>query len=85
MFQLAIIVTHGFAVAMFVRCLAPQSGPGGWWLSALLGMAGSMLGVLVGQWSRVPAPVTYLLSLLGAVAFVSFHHTVATSSRPGWA
>jgi uncharacterized membrane protein YeaQ/YmgE (transglycosylase-associated protein family) len=83
MFQLAIIVTHGFAVAMFVRWLAPHSGPGGWGLSALLGMAGSMLGVLVGQWSRVPAPVSYLLSLLGAVAFVAFHHTL-TATRPGW-
>jgi uncharacterized membrane protein YeaQ/YmgE (transglycosylase-associated protein family) len=83
MFPLGIIVTHGLAVAMFARWLAPESGPGGWTLSLLLGVTGSLLGILVGQWLRMPAAVSYTLSLLGAIAFVAFHHTLK-ASRPGW-
>ena len=83
MFLIAIVL-YGLAAATFGRWLAPASGPGGWRVSLLVGVAGSFLGALVGQWLARPAPVGYVLSLLGAVAFVAFHHTM-TSSRPGWA
>jgi uncharacterized membrane protein YeaQ/YmgE (transglycosylase-associated protein family) len=74
----------GLVVGAIAKLLMPGRDPGGWIITALLGVAGAVVGTYVGQalnLYRVGEPAGFLGSVLGAMLLLLIYRLFARPRR----
>jgi len=67
----------GFVAGLIARAVTPGAGPTGFWLTALLGIAGSVAASFLGQMTGLYPeghPAGFLASVLGAIVLLVIYH-----------
>jgi uncharacterized membrane protein YeaQ/YmgE (transglycosylase-associated protein family) len=75
----------GLIVGAIAKLLMPGRDPGGWIITILLGLAGSLLAGWMGQalgWYRNGEAAGFIASIIGAVILLAIYR-MATKSRGG--
>ncbi len=70
----------GFVAGMIAKALTPGAGPGGFWLTAILGIGGSLAATLIGQFAgfyTAGHSAGFFASIIGAVLLLVIYHFVA--------
>ena len=73
------ILIIGLVVGALAKLLMPGKDPGGVFVTALLGVAGSVLAHLIGRaggWYRADEPAGFLASILGAVVLLAGYRAI---------
>ncbi len=79
MISLLLFLVFGLVVGALARLIVPGREKGGWIISMVLGIAGSMLGGFLGRMAglyREGEAAGFLMSLVGAVVLVAIYHAV---------
>jgi len=77
------MIIFGLIVGIVAKLLMPGRDPGGFIITTLLGIAGSVIGGYVGRalgWYRQGEPAGFIMSVLGAILLLAIYH-MATRSR----
>ena len=67
----------GFVVGLIARLLTRGSGRGGFFVTAALGVAGSLLATNVGRflgWFQAGQPASFVCALVGAILLLAGYH-----------
>jgi uncharacterized membrane protein YeaQ/YmgE (transglycosylase-associated protein family) len=67
----------GFVAGLIARAVTPGAGPSGFWLTALLGIAGALAATFIGQFMGFyPAghAAGFIASIIGAVVLLVIYH-----------
>jgi uncharacterized membrane protein YeaQ/YmgE (transglycosylase-associated protein family) len=67
----------GFVAGLIAKALTPGTGPTGFWLTAILGIAGALVATFIGQtlgWYAEGQPAGFIASVLGAVVLLVIYH-----------
>ena len=67
----------GFAAGMIAKWLTPGAGPGGFWLTAILGIGGSIAATFIGQAMGFYSPgnsAGFFASIVGAAVLLLIYH-----------
>lgn len=67
----------GFAAGMIAKWLTPGAGPGGFWLTAILGIGGSIAATFIGQALGFYSPgnsAGFFASIVGAAILLLIYH-----------
>ena len=67
----------GFVVGLVAKLLTPGTGPGGFFLTAALGIAGSLLATYVGHflgWYQAGESAGFIGGLIGAIVLLVLYH-----------
>ncbi len=79
--SIILFLLFGLIVGAIARFLVPGTERGGWVVSMLLGVAGSLLGALIGRaigvYHEGETTAGFFMSLLGAVILVAGYHAIA--------
>jgi uncharacterized membrane protein YeaQ/YmgE (transglycosylase-associated protein family) len=79
--SIILFLLFGLIVGAIARFIVPGAERGGWVVSMLLGVAGSLLGALVGRaigvYHEGETTGGFFMSLLGAVVLVAGYHAIA--------
>ncbi len=70
----------GFVAGFLAKLVTPGSGPSGFIITALLGIAGSLVATFAGQtlgWYGEGSGAGFIASVLGAVVLLLIYHAVA--------
>jgi uncharacterized membrane protein YeaQ/YmgE (transglycosylase-associated protein family) len=70
----------GFVAGLIAKAVTPGTGPSGFWLTAILGIAGSIAATFIGQaLGLYPAghPAGFIASIIGAVLLLVIYHLIA--------
>ena len=70
----------GFVAGLIAKAVTPGAGPSGFWLTAILGIAGSIAATLIGQTLGLyPAghAAGFIASIIGAAALLVIYHLIA--------
>ena len=71
-------ILFGFAVGILGKLLLPQSSPGGFVLTILLGISGALLGGIFRHWLGLSGePAGVLLAIVGSLILLPVFGTVA--------
>ena len=76
----------GLLIGIVAKFLTPGRDPGGFFLTALLGVAGSFVAHYIGQglgWYRPDQPAGFIASVVGAMILLGIYHLVFRSGRAG--
>jgi uncharacterized membrane protein YeaQ/YmgE (transglycosylase-associated protein family) len=74
----------GFVAGLIAKAVTPGSGPSGFWLTAILGIAGALAATFIGQiMGLYPEghPAGFVASIVGAVILLVVYHLVARKSQ----
>ena len=69
----------GFVAGLIARAITPGAGPSGFWLTAILGIAGSIAASFIGQLTGLYPeghPAGFLASVIGAIVLLVIYHFV---------
>jgi len=80
MFHVIGWIIFGLIVGIIAKLLMPGRDPGGFIITILLGVAGSLLGGLIGRalgFYGPGQPAGFLMSVLGAVALLVLYRVIA--------
>ena len=69
----------GFVAGLIAKAVTPGTWPSGFWLTAILGIAGSLAATFIGQAMGLYTegqPAGFLASILGAVVLLVVYHLV---------
>ena len=69
----------GFVAGMVAKLLAPGSGPSGFFLTAALGIAGSLIATFLGQfvgWYKGGETAGFIGATVGAIILLAIYHFV---------
>jgi len=67
----------GFVAGLVARMLAPGTGPSGFFLTAALGIAGSLAATFLGQfvgWYKEGETAGFIAATLGAIVLLVLYH-----------
>jgi uncharacterized membrane protein YeaQ/YmgE (transglycosylase-associated protein family) len=67
----------GFVAGLIAKALTPGAGPSGFWLTAILGIAGALVATFLGQllgFYGAGEPAGFIASVLGAVILLLIYH-----------
>ncbi|HTS20223.1 MAG TPA: GlsB/YeaQ/YmgE family stress response membrane protein, partial [Casimicrobiaceae bacterium] len=67
----------GFIAGVIAKFIAPGGGPSGFWLTAILGIAGAIVATFIGQmlgWYAEGQPAGFIASVVGAVVLLVIYH-----------
>ena len=82
--HIILFLLFGLVVGVIARLIVARRERGGWVVSMLLGVGGSLaggfFGRIVGLYGEAQ-PAGFVMSLLGAVALVAIHHAITTGRR----
>ncbi len=73
------IILIGFVVGLLAKMLTPGRDPAGFFITAALGIAGSLLATYGGQalgLYRAGEPAGFIGSLIGAIVLLAIYHLV---------
>lgn len=73
----------GFVAGLLAKLLTPGTGPKGFFLTAALGIAGSILATYVGQfvgWYQAGQTTGFIGALVGAIILLLIYHLVTRKS-----
>lgn len=73
----------GFVVGLIAKAVTPGAGPGGFFLTAALGIAGSIGATFIGQamgWYRAGEGAGFIGALIGAIILLVIYHLIARKS-----
>lgn len=82
MLNFLLYLVFGLIVGSLARLIVAGREPGGWGVSILIGVAGSMLGGFIGRelgFYRYGEPAGFVLSLVGAVCVVAIYHSITVN------
>jgi len=74
----------GFVAGLIAKALTPGGGPSGFWLTAILGIAGALTATFIGQllgWYPEGHPAGFIASVIGAIVLLVVYHLVARSKQ----
>ncbi len=74
----------GFVAGLIAKAVTPGGGPSGFWLTAILGIGGSLAATFIGQaMGLYPEghPAGFIASILGAVILLVIYHLVTRKSQ----
>lgn len=78
--SIILFLMFGLIVGALARFIVPGREPGGWVVSMLLGVAGSLLGALIGRaigvYGEGQTTGGFFMSLLGAIVLVAVYHAI---------
>jgi uncharacterized membrane protein YeaQ/YmgE (transglycosylase-associated protein family) len=86
MFGLLGWVLFGLVVGIVAKLLMPGRDPGGFIITALLGIAGSVLGAMLGRalgFYGPGEPAGFLMSTVGALVLLFAYHKMRRPALPG--
>jgi len=78
--SIILFLVFGLVVGALARLIVPGRDPGGWVISMIIGVVGSMLGGFLGRAVGLyheGEPAGFVMSLLGAVILVGAYHAIA--------
>lgn len=84
LFELIWAVIIGFVVGLIARFLLPGKDPMGLIMTALLGIAGSLIGTFIGRnllHLRPGYSAGFIMSLIGAIILLLLYRLIAGRSR----
>ena len=67
----------GFVIGLLAKMLTPGRDPSGFFITAAIGIAGSLLATYGGQalgWYAAGAPAGFIGSLIGAIVLLAAYH-----------
>ena len=73
----------GFIAGFIAKALTPGKGPGGFFLTAVLGIAGSVAATYLGQMLglyQAGQSAGFIMSIIGAVLLLGIYHLVTRNS-----
>ncbi|MFI4952359.1 MAG: GlsB/YeaQ/YmgE family stress response membrane protein [Burkholderiales bacterium] len=73
----------GFVVGLIAKAVTPGAGPGGFLLTAALGIAGSIGATYIGQamgWYQAGQGAGFIGALIGAVILLVIYHLIVRKS-----
>jgi len=73
----------GFVTGLIAKAIAPGGGPSGFWLTAILGIAGALAATFIGQmlgFYPEGDAAGFIASVIGAVILLVIYHMVARKS-----
>jgi uncharacterized membrane protein YeaQ/YmgE (transglycosylase-associated protein family) len=74
----------GLIVGAVAKLLMPGKDPGGWIITILLGIAGSVVATYAGQalnWYQVGEPAGFVTSVIGAMLLLLLYRVIARPRR----
>ena len=74
----------GFVIGLVAKVLTPGRDPSGFFITAAIGIAGSMLATFGGQamgWYGPGAPAGFIGSVIGAIVLLVIYHMITRGSR----
>ena len=74
----------GFVAGLIAKAVTPGAGPSGFWLTAILGIAGAIAATFIGQLMGLYSegqPAGFIASILGAVVLLVIYHLIARKSQ----
>ena len=74
----------GFVAGLIARAITPGGGPSGFWLTAILGIAGALVATFVGQLLGLYPeghPAGFIASILGAIVLLVIYHLIARNKQ----
>jgi len=77
-------IIFGLIVGVLAKLLMPGRDPGGFFITILLGIAGSLVGTFVGRalWGGADYSAGWITSILGAVLLLALYRAVAVRRSP---
>jgi uncharacterized membrane protein YeaQ/YmgE (transglycosylase-associated protein family) len=68
----------GLVVGALAKLIMPGQDPGGWIITMLLGLVGSMVGTFVGRalWGGADYSAGWITSILGAIVLLAIYRAV---------
>ena len=76
-------IVIGFFAGLLAKMLTPGSGPGGFFMTAVLGIAGSLLASYLGQalgWYSAVHVAVFIASVIGAIVLLVVYHLITRNS-----
>jgi uncharacterized membrane protein YeaQ/YmgE (transglycosylase-associated protein family) len=73
------IIVIGFVVGLIAKLIMPGSGPGGFIITVLLGIAGSFVATYIGQhfgWYRQGQPAGFVGAILGSILILVVYRLI---------
>ena len=77
-------IVIGFVAGLIAKAITPGSGPSGFWLTAILGIAGALAATFIGQlmgFNSEGQPAGFIASVLGAIILLLIYHLIARKSQ----
>ena len=74
----------GFVAGLIAKWVTPGTGPMGFWLTAILGIAGAIAATFIGQmvgWYQEGQPAGFIASVIGAVVLLVIYHLIARNKQ----
>jgi uncharacterized membrane protein YeaQ/YmgE (transglycosylase-associated protein family) len=74
----------GFVAGLIAKLITPGTGPMGFWLTAILGIAGAIAATFIGQavgWYQEGEPAGFIASMVGAVVLLVLYHLFARNKQ----
>jgi uncharacterized membrane protein YeaQ/YmgE (transglycosylase-associated protein family) len=69
----------GFVIGLIAKALTPGRDPAGFFITAAIGIAGSVLATYAGQalgWYQPDAPAGFIGSVVGAIILLAAYHLI---------
>lgn len=74
----------GFVIGLVAKALTPGRDPSGFFITAAIGIAGSLLATYGGQaagWYGAGTPAGFIGSLIGAIVLLIAYHMITRGSK----
>ena len=79
MMHLIWTILIGFVAGLIAKALTPGAGPSGFFMTAVLGIAGALAATYLGQalgWYAPGQPAGFIASIIGAIVLLVGYHLV---------
>ena len=79
MMHLVWTIVIGFVAGLIAKALTPGAGPSGFFMTAVLGIAGALAATYLGQalgWYGPGHPAGFIASVIGAIVLLIGYHLV---------
>jgi uncharacterized membrane protein YeaQ/YmgE (transglycosylase-associated protein family) len=79
MFHILWVIIIGLVVGVIAKLLMPGRDPGGYVVTILLGIAGSIIGTFIGRavgFYSQGEPAGFIMSVIGAIVLLAIYHLV---------
>lgn len=80
------VVLIGLVVGALAKLIMPGKDPGGWIVTALLGIAGSVAATWIGRavgWYGEGQSAGFIMSLIGAIVLLAIYHLIRRRTAVG--